>query len=229
MLRKKSALGRFIGFLCEQELLKENPLKAIKVAKLRRNLPLLPSKEQIMNFFKHLPSPKRPLEIRDRAIIELFYASGLRVGELIALRMGDFEKDPPHIKVYGKGKKERLVPLGEIAQKSLEVYLQVRASFLKGRSEALFLGTRGKPMSRQAVWKVIRRIALNWPKWDRVYPHLLRHAFASHLLEGGADLRTVQKLLGHQDIKTTEVYTHIRLEHLRTELAKALPSKPCGS
>lgn len=229
MLRKKSALSRFIVFLCERELLQENPLKTIKVARLRRSLPLLPSKEQTMNFFESLPNPKGPLEIRNRAILELFYASGLRVGELIALRMGDFESDPPHIKVFGKGKKERLVPLGEIAHKSLKDYLKVRPSFLKGRSEALFLGTRGKPMSRQAVWKVIKRIACDWQKWGRVYPHLLRHAFASHLLEGGADLRTVQKLLGHRDIKTTEVYTHIRLEHLRKELAKALSNEPCGS
>lgn len=226
MLRKKSALRRFMGFLSERGLMKENPLKAIKVAKVKRSLPLLPSKEQLMDFFKCLPAPKNPLEIRNRAIIELFYASGLRVGELVALRMGDFKKNPPHIKVYGKGKKERLVPVGGAAQKSLETYLKVRPSFLKGRSEAFFLGLRGKPMSRQAVWKVIKRFALDWPKGGRVYPHLLRHAFASHLLEGGADLRTVQKLLGHQDIQTTEIYTHIRLEHLRKELIKALPNKP---
>ena len=228
MLRKKSSLKCFVGFLVEQGLAAENPLEGIRVARLKRALPLLPSTGRLEAFFKRLPPPCEPLEVRNRSIVEFFYAAGLRVSELTELRVGDVRDDPPHLKVLGKGNKERVVPLGEVARKSLVAYLQIRPSFLKGRSDTLFLGARGKAMSRQAVWKVIKRFAFFWPEDDALYPHLLRHAFASHLLEGGADLRTVQTLLGHKDIQTTEIYTHIGLEHLRKELVKAHPRKPCG-
>jgi integrase/recombinase XerD len=228
MLRKKSSIKHFVAFLVEHGLAAENPLEGIRVARLKRALPLLPSRKQIEAFFERLPPPCGPLEVRNRSIAEFFYAAGLRVSELTALRVGDVQDDPPHLKVFGKGNKERVVPLGEVARKSLAAYLQLRPLFLKGRSDTLFLGVRGKAMSRQAVWKVIKRFAFFWPENDALYPHLLRHAFASHLLEGGADLRTVQTLLGHKDIQTTEIYTHIGLEHLRKELVKAHPRKPCG-
>lgn len=229
MLRKKSSLKRFVSFLIEKGLEKENPLESIRVARSKRALPALPSREQLDAFFKRLPPPCGLLAFRNRSIVELFYAAGLRVSELTALRVGDILDEPPHLKVFGKGNKERVVPLGEIARKSLTAYLEIRPEFLKGRCDALFLSSRGKAMSRQAVWKIIKQFASFWPENDGLYPHLLRHVFASHLLEGGADLRTVQTLLGHKDIQTTEIYTHIRLEHLRKELVKAHPRKPCRS
>jgi integrase/recombinase XerD len=163
------------------------------------------------------PTDGEPRGLRDRALLELLYACGLRVSETIGLRVPQLNLAAGFVTVLGKGGKERVVPLGRQARAALEAYLErERPLLLRGRpSPFVFLGPRGRPLTRQAVWKLVRRRALAAGLGRRVSPHALRHTFATHLLSGGADLRIVQTLLGHADIATTQVYTHVAPERLR--------------
>jgi integrase/recombinase XerD len=153
---------------------------------------------------------------RDRAMLEFAYASGVRVSELIGLRVRDLILDEKLASVTGKGSKERIVPIGRAAMQALIVYLrEIRPNLVRDAQGAVFLNQRGSPLSRMGVWKILRKHVRRAGLTKRVTPHTLRHSFATHLLEGGADLASVQEMLGHADIATTQIYTHVEREYLR--------------
>jgi integrase/recombinase XerD len=166
-----------------------------------------------------------PRGLRDRAMLELMYASGLRVSELIRLRLGDVDLGLGVVRVVGKGDKERLVPVGDAAAASLRAYLKAGRPRLERRrtSDSLFLGRHGRGLTRQMFWQLIKRVARTAGIAGPVTPHTLRHSFATHLLEGGADLRSVQLMLGHADIGTTQIYTHLSRTHLKAMYDKFHP------
>jgi integrase/recombinase XerD len=163
------------------------------------------------------PDPAEPLGIRNQAMMELLYATGLRVSELLALRLQDLNLEVGYVVAYGKGKKERLVPVGEVALEKLKEYLSaVRPALDKtAKARHLFLNRSGRGLSRQGFWKLLNRYALQAGITSPVTPHVMRHSFATHLLERGADLRSVQLMLGHASISTTQIYTHLNREKLK--------------
>ncbi|MBC7106013.1 MAG: tyrosine recombinase, partial [Firmicutes bacterium] len=168
--------------------------------------------------------PSTPTGLRDRAMLELLYATGLRVSELVELRLADVNLAQGYVRCLGKGQRERVVPFGSVAAAHLRSYLaEVRPRLAGRRNPYLFVNRRGRPLSRQALWKLIRKYALRAGIAKTIGPHVLRHSFATHLLENGADLRTVQELLGHADISTTQIYTHVSAAHLREVYARAHP------
>ena len=154
-------------------------------------------------------------DIRDRAILELFYGAGLRVSELANLKLGDINQEGKFIRCFGKGSKERILPVGRMAWEAIQTYIgRVRACY-ETKAQTIFLSNRGLPMRRETLWHTVRKAAKKAGITKKVSPHVLRHSFATHLLEGGADLRIVQELLGHADISTTQIYTHITRDRLR--------------
>jgi integrase/recombinase XerD len=163
------------------------------------------------------PDPRQPLGIRDRAMLELLYATGLRVSELVHLSVNDLNLEVGYLRTRGKGAKERIVPLGKAAVAALKDYLTGPRSLYPSRSvnSTLFVRRGGKGMTRQGFWKILKGHARAAGIQKRITPHMLRHSFATHLLERGADLRSVQSMLGHEDIATTQVYTHVSREHLK--------------
>jgi len=171
------------------------------------------------------PPADEPIGLRDRAMLELVYASGLRVSELVSVRISDLELNLGVIRVTGKGSKQRLVPMGSSAQNVISKYLEAgRAAILKGRATPyLFVTARGGRMTRQSFWQIVKKHGKVAGLFHSLSPHVLRHSFATHLVEGGADLRSVQAMLGHVDISTTEVYTHVARSRLRSTLDKHHP------
>jgi integrase/recombinase XerD len=163
------------------------------------------------------PDPSTPLGLRDQAMLELLYATGLRVSELVKLEVKQMNLEAGFLRVRGKGGRERVVPLGAPARAKVQTYLNTaRPALLKGRSSTyLFVSRSAKPMTRQAFWHLLKLYALQSEEGGHIYPHAFRHAFATHLLDGGADLRAVQAMLGHVDIATTQIYTHLTSERLR--------------
>ncbi|MGP6146207.1 site-specific tyrosine recombinase XerD [Jeotgalibaca sp. A122] len=214
--RMISALRQFHKYLVEEKVIKINPLDDLKLPKKKQNLP----KSLSVNEVDHLlstPDTKTVLGLRDRAILEVLYATGLRVSELVTLTLSELHLDLGFIQTIGKGDKERLVPLGEEATYWVEAYLATsRPSLAKGRAETphLFLNFHGKGFSRQGIWKNLKKLVQEAGIHKNVSPHMLRHSFATHILENGADLRIVQELLGHSDISTTQIYTHISKERM---------------
>ncbi len=204
------AYRQFYRFLLREEMIKEDPLPRFTLPGASRRLPHILSREDIQRLLNQ-PDPSTPLGLRDRAMSELLYATGLRVSELVSLLTQQVNFQGNYVTVRGKGAKVRMVPFGKWASESLRRYLQeVRPRLLHGRkSHFLFLNRSAKPMTRQGFWKLIRRYALAAGVAGKVTPHALRHSFATHLLEGGADLRSVQSMLGHSDISTTQIYTHL--------------------
>ncbi|KAB2924408.1 MAG: site-specific tyrosine recombinase XerD [Dechloromonas sp.] len=215
--RYLSTLRRFYRWQLGRGRIAADPtLKLASPAKPSR-LPKVMSEKQVEALLA-APDTDTPLGLRDRAMIEVIYASGLRVSELVALKLHEVGFNEGVVRAFGKGSKERLVPLGEIALDWLRRYLdEARGTILKGRhSDALFVTGRGGAMTRQAFWQLIKRYALiAGIAPERLSPHVLRHAFATHLLNHGADLRVVQLLLGHADISTTQIYTHVARERLK--------------
>ncbi len=212
-----TTLRRFYQFLEREEMLTgKNPTAHLLLPKIGRRLPQVPSQQQVKAVLE-LPDNNSDLGIRNLAMLELLYASGLRVSELIRLEVKQVNLEAGFLRVRGKGGRERLVPLGSSAKDTILHYLKTaRPALLKGRaSNYLFLTRSTKPMTRQAFWQLLRQYALQSSEGGKFYPHALRHAFATHLLEGGADLRAVQAMLGHVDIATTQVYTHLTSERLR--------------
>jgi integrase/recombinase XerD len=171
------------------------------------------------------PDPLQPLGIRDRAMLELLYATGLRVSELIHLSLNDVNLQVGYVRTKGKGSKERIVPIGGAARRALQGYLKGPRSLMarKSTTATLFLGRGGRGITRQGFWKILRKHAQAAGIYKRTTPHMLRHSFATHLLERGADLRSVQSMLGHVDIATTQIYTHVSREHLKQQHQKYHP------
>jgi integrase/recombinase XerD len=193
-----------------------DPTARLLLPKLGRPLPHAPSRSQIEAVLDK-PDPSTPLGMRDLAMLELLYATGLRVSELVKLEVKQVNLEAGFLRVRGKGGRERVVPLGAKAREKTLAYLDTaRPALLKGQtSPYLFVSRSAKPMTRQAFWHLLKGYALQSVEGGRIYPHAFRHAFATHLLNGGADLRAVQAMLGHVDIATTQIYTHLTSERLR--------------
>jgi len=225
--RMLSSLKQFFLFLRKEGILEINPMSLVHRPKQGRHLPKVLTAKEIEALLQ-APDTSSPHGLRDRAIFELMYATGLRVTELVQLKLEDLHLELGFIQTLGKGDKERLVPLIDEAIEWLEAYLeQVRPSFLRLAGSAspreVFLTERGKAFTRQGIWKNLNKyVALAGIK-QTVSPHMLRHSFATHLLENGADLRMVQELLGHADISTTQIYTHISTQRLQEVYRKYLP------
>ena len=209
-------LRGFYKFLVNEKILKHDPTRLIDLPKSGLKLPDVLSVEEV-RLLLSVPDTNTPIGSRDGAMIELLYAAGLRVSELINLKLQDVNMEAGFVRVFGKGSKERVVPIGLFAKEKIDDYLKTaRPLILKNIvSRYLFVARAGKPMTRQGFWKLIKRYALKAGFNKKITPHSLRHSFASHLLEGGADLRAVQLMLGHVDISTTQIYTHVAREHLK--------------
>ena len=214
--RYLAALRGFYAFAVEEGHIKKNPVAQIETPRLLQTLPRILSVAEVERLLESCRG-EDALSIRDRAMLELLYACGLRVSELVSLKIEDYHEANGYIKTVGKGDKERIVPLGEEAMDKLRRYLDGgRPTLLRGRhSSFMFLNRSARGLTRQGFWKIIKRRALQADISKNVTPHSLRHSFATHLLENGADLRIVQVLLGHADISTTQIYTHVTREHLK--------------
>ncbi|MCW8962815.1 MAG: site-specific tyrosine recombinase XerD [Gammaproteobacteria bacterium] len=214
--RLLSSLRRLFRFMCREGIREDDPSALVESPKLGRSLPKSLSESDIEALLLS-PDVATSLGLRDRAMLELMYASGLRVSEIVTLTMDQMSMQRGLLRLLGKGDKERLVPMGEEAQEWLQRYLdQARADLLKSkRSDAIFVTARGQAMTRQAFWYMIKRSAKKAGISTALSPHTLRHSFATHLLNHGADLRVVQMLLGHSDLSTTQIYTHVARERLK--------------
>ena len=222
--RELSSLKRFYRFLLRQGKIQTDPSLNIDTPKLARSLPQSLTEADVEALL-NVPDVKQSLGLRDRTMLEVLYASGLRVSELVALKIAQVSLNMGVVRVMGKGSKERLAPLGEEALEWINRYTQeARSALLGGKvSDALFVTARGAAMTRQAFWYLIKRHAQQAGIDKPLSPHTLRHAFATHLLNHGADLRVVQLLLGHADISTTQIYTHVARERLKQIHAKHHP------
>ena len=213
--RAISAARGFYGHLVAEGEREDDPAADLSAPKLLQRLPTVLSEEQV-ELLLQAPDTATELGLRDRAMIELLYATGLRVSELVSLRLAQLRLDQGFLLAFGKGSKERVVPVGESAEAWLgRYYRQARPALERGRSDAVFLSRLGRAMTRQGFWDNLRRYA-RAAGVKKVSPHVLRHSFASHLLEHGADLRAVQMMLGHSDVSTTQIYTHIHQHRLKS-------------
>jgi integrase/recombinase XerD len=223
-----SCLRGFFSWCAEEGLLPDNPAALLDGPKLPSLLPRVLSRQEV-DALLEAPDVSDKLGLRDRAMLELLYAAGLRVSELIGLRPLDLDLQRGMVRVFGKGSKERLVPLHDRAVAGLESYLACCRPLFSPRQDRLFLNRSGLGLTRQAVWKLIKRHALRAGIRRELSPHTLRHSFATHLLEGGADLRTVQLLLGHSDLAATELYTHVHPDRLIQVHASCHPRNRAGT
>jgi integrase/recombinase XerD len=216
MNRSLAAIRGFYRYLLAEEIIDENPVASIELAKVWMHLPDTLNREEMALLLKQ-PGIKTPLALRDTAMLELLYATGVRVSELVSLGMGNIHWQAGYLIVVGKGNKERIVPNGQTALNCLNRYVaEGRKKLAGGRpSNTLFLNRSGEGLTRQGFWKIIKKYVRKAGLNKKVYPHTFRHSFATHLLEGGADLRSVQVMLGHADISTTQIYTHVTRERLR--------------
>ncbi len=214
LARHLSSLRGFFAFAVGERWYKEDPGHLLENPKLPKKLPEFLSRQEISRILE-LPDTSTKLGMRDKAMLELLYAAGLRVSELVQMKVLDYDPQVGILKVFGKGAKERLVPIHFTAQQVIHTYLEINRPTFKPATDYMFLNRSGKGLSRQGVWKFIKRYAERAGIKRSISPHTFRHSFATHLLEGGADLRTVQLLLGHADIAATEIYTHIQAGRLR--------------
>lgn len=221
--RRAAAVRSFFHYLVREELLEQDPTVDLGAPKLPRRLPNVLTVDEVDRLLA-APDPKTPGGLRDRAMLELMYASGLRVSEAVGLNLGDVDLAAELVRCVGKGNKERVVPVGSRAVAALLAYQRGGRSALARRrpGQALFLSRRGR-LTRQGCWKLLKQYAARAGITRRLTPHVLRHSFATHLLERGADLRAVQEMLGHASIGTTQIYTHVSREHLRAVYARAHP------
>ena len=212
-----TVLNNFFSFMTSEKVIKTNPCEEISQPKLAKKLPNYLTIEEIDNLLD--VELNTPLDFRNKAMLELLYASGLRISELLSLKLNDVSFDEDILKVVGKGDKQRIVPIGDVALEYLKLYINdYRNSILKNKqSEYLFINNNGNQMSRQGFFKILKNQCFIKGINKEVSPHTLRHSFASHLLNNGADLRTIQELLGHSDISTTQVYTHLISEKLKED------------
>jgi len=214
--RKLAAIRGFYRYLLREARVEENPLARVETARTWMRLPGALSRDEMESLLAQ-PAEASPSGIRDRAILELLYATGIRVSELATLTLNRLNRQMGFLVAVGKGRKERIVPVGQSALGWLGRYIeQARPVFLKKKtSNALFLNRSGEGFTRQGLWKLIKKYAKMAGLERKVHPHTFRHSFATHLLEGGADLRSVQIMLGHADISTTQIYTHVSRERLK--------------
>lgn len=214
--RNLTSIRMFYKFLTEDHHINDNPTLNIETPKRELRLPQVLSIEEV-DVLLQKPDSSTSLGLRDAAFLELLYATGLRASEIISLALNDINLEAGYLIAYGKGSKERLIPIGEVAQNLIKKYLKnSRPTLLKNKqSHHLFTTRSGKSMTRQGFWKLIKKYALAAGIRKKITPHTLRHSFATHLLERGADLRSVQMMLGHADISSTQIYTHVTTERLK--------------
>jgi integrase/recombinase XerD len=215
--RQISAMRMYFRFLLAEGYVKRDPTTALEIPKAWRKLPAVLAVPEIESLLG-ATDPEEKLAWRDRAMLELAYATGVRVSELVGLTMADLLLDEGLVRVLGKGAKQRLVPIGRRAIGAASIYIRdVRPSLDRGQTRRrVFLNARGRPLSRVGAWGIIKKCAKRAQIQKRVTPHTLRHTFATHLLEGGADLRAVQEMLGHADLATTQLYTHVDRDYLKS-------------
>ena len=215
LARHLSSLRGFFAYAMDQKWFKEDPGHLLENPKLPKKLPEFLTRDEISRVLA-LPDTSTLLGMRDKVMLELLYAAGLRVSELIQMKVLDFDPQVGMLKVFGKGSKDRLIPIHFTAQDYLNRYLEFTRPAFKPVEDFMFLNRSGKGLTRQGVWKLIKKFATLAGIRRSISPHTFRHSFATHLLEGGADLRTVQLLLGHADISATEIYTHVESSRLKT-------------
>jgi integrase/recombinase XerD len=222
--RKSACLRSFYRHLRREGLRESDPTATLSAPRRSRKLPQVLTRGEVEKLLSQ-PRGTDPSALRDRALLELMYASGLRASEAIGLEVEDVDLDERLLRARGKGSKERIVPIGQAALKALTAYLERgRPKLVKDRPELhLFVNFRGGQLTRQGLYKIVRRHALSAGLADRMSPHTLRHTFATHLLAGGCDLRSVQEMLGHADVSTTQLYTHLSSERLKDVYFKAHP------
>ena len=223
--RNMSALKGFFKYLDSQNYLEENPISNLLPMKSERKLPDVLSVEEVEKILSQ-PDVSDKLGLRDKAILELLYSSGLRVSELINLKISDLFFDEEVIRVLGKGSKQRIVPIGLSAKNWIKKYLLESRPFFEKKTKSgniIFLNRRGGKLSRMTIWKIVQKNVKSAKIEKEVHPHTFRHSFATHLLEGGADLRAVQEMLGHSDISTTQIYTHIDQDYIKQEYLEHHP------
>ncbi|MGI6318690.1 MAG: site-specific tyrosine recombinase XerD [Firmicutes bacterium] len=216
LTRNLASIRSFYQFLLQEQIIQENPAGELESPKAEKKLPTVLSLKDI-ELLLDQPQPRGNIGMRDKAMLELLYATGIRVSELVSLNLDNVNLKMGFLKCEGKGNKERIVPLGSVAIKSLQEYLQNgRSKLLKQKDEkALFVNQHGKRLTRQGFWKILKKYALRTGINTEITPHTLRHSFATHLLENGADLRSVQEMLGHADISTTQIYTQITRKKIK--------------
>ncbi len=226
LARRISTLRTFLHFLVREGLIKENIARILESPRIQRKLPEVLSLEEVESVMS-VPDTHNPVGLRNRAMLELLYGSGLRVSELISLEMNHVDLDNGMLRLWGKGFKERVVPFGDEAAEVLREYLSRGREVLLRvvRSRLLFPNSSGRPLSRQNIWTMVAKCSSKAGLNKRITPHTLRHTFATHLLENGADLRLVQEFLGHSDISTTQIYTHVSRKYLREAYDRAFPRK----
>jgi integrase/recombinase XerD len=226
LARKIAAAKSFFKFLTEEQKVKQNPTENIASLKVGRVLPKPISVSQARRLLDEPTKHTSPEAKRDKAMLELLYASGMRVSELVALNLGDVDTAGGYVRCFGKGHKERMIPIYPRAAQAIEEYIKAaRPSIIQNKADdkALFLNVRGDRLTRQGLWQILKGYVKSANIEAAVTPHTLRHSFATHMLNGGADLRMVQELLGHANISTTQVYTHLTSEHVRNTYNKSHP------
>jgi integrase/recombinase XerD len=226
--RKAACLRSFYRHLRREGVRDSDPTASLTAPRRGRKLPNVLSRAEVERLLSQ-PRGTEPVALRDRALLELMYACGLRASEAIGLEVGDVDTDDGTLRARGKGSKERIVPIGQTALRALRAYVERgRPGLVKGRPEPrLFVNFRGGSLTRQGLYKIVRRHAQTAGLADRMSPHTLRHTFATHLLAGGCDLRSVQEMLGHADVATTQLYTHLSSERLKDVYFRAHPRATC--
>lgn len=217
LARHVASIRAFHQFLLREKICEQDPAVHLETPQQEQRLPKVLSLSEVEALLE-APKSNSPFDLRNRAMLELLYATGMRVSELIQMKLDDLHLAMGFVRCIGKGDKERIIPIGQTAIKVMEAYLvngRPRLRSTKHRSNALFLNHHGKAMSRQGFWKILKKIAVEAGIEKPLTPHMLRHSFATHLLENGADLRAVQELLGHVDISTTQIYTHVTKTRLK--------------
>jgi integrase/recombinase XerC len=219
--RELSALRSLFRYLLREGIVGQNPAQGVRAPKSARKLPATLDADQLCGLLDHPDDD--PLTMRDTAMVELFYSSGLRLAELVAIDLGDIDMDDATLEVTGKGAKTRRVPVGGQAREAIRRWVRVRGNYSVPEQNALFVSQRGNRIHPRTVQQRLQRWAMAQGATRNLHPHLLRHSFASHLLESSGDLRAVQELLGHSDISTTQIYTHLDFQHLAQVYDKAHP------
>ncbi len=226
LARRLAALRSFFGYQEDQAGAGPDPTRHLSSPRLLRPLPRVLTVEQVDAMMTACPADD-PVGLRDRAILELLYATGLRASELVALTVDDWDTSPPRLRCRGKGERERLIPVGRAAVRAVDRFLTAGrprlVSATRSATAAIFVNRRGAALTRQSVWKLVKKYAKAAAIVREVTPHTLRHSFATHLLENGADLRSVQEMLGHADISTTQIYTHVSRARLKAVYDRAHP------